>query len=75
MRFNKKAPSQSGYYWVVDINYPDPFIAFVQQDISYPYLIHMWITCRGEEIWMDEHKWYRFGDKIEKPEPQDNVIE
>lgn len=75
MKFSKVVPSQSGYYWVVNKDYPDPFIAFIQKDFGYPFLVHMWPTCAGKTMFMEEQNIYRFGDKIEKPEPKDNVIE
>ena len=68
MKFTRKWPSganASGYYWVVNVDYPVPQICFILQD-------DLWITCREKPVHHrrdaesspDEYG-IRIGDKIE----------
>ena len=72
MKFKKKMPKTYGYYWYVNISYPDPAIGFCSGaiDAFYDANGNMYTS---DSMYMREN--FRFGDKIEKPKPADNEIE
>jgi hypothetical protein len=74
MKFVKAIPHRWGWYWVVDVSYPSPFIAYVAYGgftaPSKMYEIH------GKTIDLDKvgHH-YRFGEEIIPPGTQSMEIE
>jgi hypothetical protein len=70
MKFSKTWPDKSGWYWYVDVTYPQPTIGFIQQNILY--------DSKNREYNRDNsgtQKHIRIGDMIIVPKPADNEIE
>jgi hypothetical protein len=70
MIFKIEPPRESGYYWVVDKAYPDPFVAFIQ----YPILHTMNHGPVNVDLYYIRDS-YRYGDMITKPDCKTNQIE
>jgi hypothetical protein len=62
MDFTCKWPVESGYYWFVDTDHPNPEIAFIQRDVLY----------YGDQQYRKSHcepgrRGIRIGDQIKRP--------
>jgi hypothetical protein len=73
MQFKHTPPTQSGYYWVVDVSYPQPFIAFIQSGFlhmsnGHPYDLRTNPISRSND---GLQIGYRFGDMLSPPEQKD----
>ena len=75
MEFKKEVPNKWGYYWVLDIDYPVPFPAFVWVDVKYPFIRHVSSPCKSEIMWINEDHALRFGDEIQTPPAASVMIE
>jgi len=67
MKFTKNMPKESGYYWYIDKEYPNPFIGFVANGSFYEKSNRDYTNYIGRFILI--------GDFIPAPDCRDNIIE
>ncbi len=65
MKFVKQVPKKDGYYWMIDLNYPSPKIAFVS---SHNNNYFEWGRAIGQLNSVVTAERIRWGDEIQQPD-------